>query len=85
MSSTKKQSSLKMCILNTGGLVSKENNKLHDQSFIQKLNNFDLVFLVETHLSCDFQFPNIGLFHVYTVCRNRSENNRHFGGIGHFF
>jgi hypothetical protein len=43
-------SALKMGLWNVGGLISKQFNKTTDPEFLRKIDNFDLLFLVETHL-----------------------------------
>ena len=42
-------STLKMGLWNVGDLISKQFNKTTDPEFLRKIDNFDLLFLVETH------------------------------------
>ena len=39
------------------------------------------MFLVETHIGYNSKMHSIGNFHYHYICRNVSNNNRHFGGI----
>jgi hypothetical protein len=39
------------------------------------------MFLVETHIGYNSKIHNIGNFHYRSICRNVSNNDRHFGGI----
>ena len=74
-------SRLKFGFLNVGGLVNKEGNKLEDPLFLNEIQKFDIMFLVETHIGYDLDMPNLGPFHCYTVCRPKSRNNRYYGGL----
>jgi hypothetical protein len=49
-------STLKIGLWNVGGLISKQFNKTTDPEFLRKIDNFDLLFLVETHLTIKFSF-----------------------------
>ena len=83
MPCTKNQSLLRMCFWNVGGLVSKHNNKFFDPLFIKELNNYDIIFLAETHIDPDFCLDNMNQYYFYKVCRKQSRhNNRYFGGLG---
>ena len=42
-----------MGLWNVGDLISKQFNKTTDPEFLRKIDNFDLLFLVETHLEPD--------------------------------
>lgn len=39
------------------------------------------MFLVETHIGYNSKIHDKGNFHYHSICRNVSNNNRHFGGI----
>ena len=74
--------SVNMCFWNTGGLMSKTNDKTTDPLFLKEIDKYDLVFLAETHLGYDANICNIGSFHCHTICRPASKHNkRHFGGL----
>ncbi|CAG2184913.1 unnamed protein product [Mytilus edulis] len=75
------QSSVKFGYWNIGGLFSKGMNKAEDPLFLKHIENYDIVFLVETHVGYNSQIHNIGKFHYHPICRKLSNNNRHFGGI----
>ena len=72
-----------MCFWNIGGLKSRTNDTLNDPIFLKQIENFDLIFLAETHLGPESSAPNLGSYNFHTVCREKSKhNNRHFGGLG---
>ena len=74
--------SLKMCFLNVGGLKNKEDSKLEDLFFINKINKYDIVFLAETHIGYESNIHRVGTFYVYQICRPICRpNNRYFGGL----
>ena len=56
-------------------------NKAEDSIFLKNIEPYDIMFLVETHIGCNSKIHNIGNFHYHSICRNVSNNNRHFGGI----
>jgi hypothetical protein len=61
--------SLKMCFLNVGGLKNKEDSKLEDLFFINKINKYDIVFLAETHIGYESNIHRVGTFYFYQICR----------------
>ena len=73
-------SDLKMGFWNIGGLVSKNINKLEDDLFLAEIQQHDVICLAETHIGNDQKIAVEG-YHCYTVCRPKSKNNRHFGGL----
>ena len=83
MENTCKKKSLKFALLYVGGLVSQDLNKTCDSRFMNTLEKFDIIFLVETHIGHG-QLPHkIGPFYFHAVCRPMSKhNNIHFGGLG---
>jgi hypothetical protein len=56
-------------------------NKAEDSIFLKNIEPYDIMFLVETHIGYNSKIHNIGNFHYHSICRNVSNNNRHFGGI----
>ena len=66
-----------MGLWNVGDLISKQFNKTTDPEFLRKNYNFDLLFLVETHL-----FKKMGSYYCNLICRPKTKaNNRYFGGL----
>ena len=64
-----------------GGLISEKYNKTIDPDLLSQFDNDDIVLLTETHV----EYNNILTFdhyNYYPFCRDRSKNNRHFGGLG---
>ena len=56
--------------------------KNHNPEFLRKIDNFDLLFLVETHLGPDHNISNIGSYYCNLICRPKKKaNNRYFGGL----
>ena len=55
-------------------------NKLHDKSFLDEIKPSDIVLLTETHVGYD-TIVDIEEFNYYPFCRQKSNNNRHFGGL----
>jgi hypothetical protein len=74
-------SSIKFGFWNIGGLCTRGMNKAEDSIFLKKFEPYDITFLVETHIGYNSKIHNIGNFHYHSICRNVSNNNRHFGGI----
>jgi len=74
-------SKLSFCVWNVGGLISKFNNKLQDNLFINEICEFDIVLLTETHLGYNTPIC-IGGYKYYPVCRSQSSNGRFYGGLG---
>ena len=56
-------------------------SKLEDEIFHNTIKKFDILCLQETHISNDTTFTKPKEFHVITHCRNKSANNRYFGGF----
>jgi hypothetical protein len=54
--------------------------KSKDKAFIDQIKNFDIILLSETHIGYDTNI-NIEGFLYYSFCREKSNNNRFFGGI----
>jgi hypothetical protein len=56
-------------------------DKSQDPDFLHEITDFDLVFLAETHVGHgdNISFPN---FRYFPICREKSKNGRHFGGLG---
>jgi hypothetical protein len=57
-----------------------KHNKLHDKSFLDEIKPSDIVLLTETHVGYD-TIVDIEEFNYYPFCRQKSNNNRHFGGL----
>ena len=74
-------SSIKFGFWNIGGLCTRGMNKAEDSIFLKNIEPYDIMFLVETHIGYNSKIHNIGNFHYHSICRNVSNNNRHFGGI----
>ena len=55
-------------------------NKLEDDLFLAEIQQHDVICLAETHIGNDQKIAVEG-YHCYTVCRPKSKNNRHFGGL----
>jgi hypothetical protein len=72
---------IKFGFWNIGGLFTRNMNKAEDSIFLKNIEPYDIMFLVETHIGCNSKIHNIGNFHYHSICRNVSNNNRHFGGI----
>ena len=71
-----------MGLWNVGGLISKQFNKTTDPEFQRKNGNFDLLFLVETHLGPDHNISKIGPYYCNLICRPKTKaSNRYFGGL----
>jgi hypothetical protein len=50
--------------------------------FTRKIDNFDLLFLVETHLGPDHNISKIGSYYCNLICRPKTKaNNRYFIGV----
>jgi exonuclease III len=64
-----------------GGLITEKGNKLHDQNFIDQIKEFDIVLLSETHVGYETTV-DVENFFYYPFCRQKSKNNRYFGGLG---
>lgn len=75
-------SALKMGVWNVGGLISKQLNKTTDPKFLEQIDKFDILFLVETHLGYEHIISKIGPFYCHLICRPITKaNNRYFGGL----
>jgi hypothetical protein len=62
-------------LLNPSSLKRYKN--VTDPEFLRKIDNFDLLFLVETHL-----FKKMGSYYCNLICRPKTKaNNRYFGGL----
>ena len=68
---------ISICSWNVGGLISKSNNKLNDDRFIQEIQSYDIVFLSETHTGLDTHIDMKDFQHI-PVCRPMSSNNRYY-------
>jgi hypothetical protein len=64
-----------MGLWNVGGLISKQFNKTTDPEFLRKIDNFDLLFLVETHLGPDHNISKIGSYYCNLICRPKTKAN----------
>ena len=75
------RTSLNICSWNVGGLISENYDKTTDNDFISEFDNSDIVLLTETHIGYkhNIKFENV---HFYAFCREKSKNNRYFGGLG---
>ena len=82
-SSSKFLSNISICTWNVDSLISANFNKITDANFLQEIIGHDIILLAETHLGKD---ENIVLpeYKYYPVCRPRSANNTHFGGLSIF-
>ena len=60
--------------------ATKNMNKLEDDLFLAEIKQHDVIFLAETHIGND-QNISVEGYHSFTVCRPKSRNNRHFGGL----
>jgi hypothetical protein len=49
------------------GLISKQFNKTTDPEFQRKIDNFNLLFLVETHLEPDHDISKIGSYYCNLI------------------
>jgi hypothetical protein len=58
---------LGLCLWNVGGLISKQFNKTADPEFLRKIDNFNLLFLVETHLEPDHDISKIGSYYCNLI------------------
>jgi exonuclease III len=72
--------SLNICTWNVGGLIKDGKNKLNDHSFLTQINRYDIVLLSETHIGYDSAVES-DKFYYYPFCRQKSNNNRYFGGL----
>jgi hypothetical protein len=72
---------LNICTWNVGGIISDGVNKFTDKTFTNQIIEFDIVLLTETHLGYNTSIELEG-FSYYPVCREKSANNRYFGGLG---
>ena len=72
-------SSIKFGFWNIGGVCTRGVNKAEDSIFLKDIKPYDIMFLVETNIGYNSKIQNIGHFH--SICRNVSNNNRHFRGI----
>ena len=71
-----------MGVWNVGGLINKQFDKTTDPIFLKHIENFDLMFLVETHLGHEHNITKIGPFYCNLICRAKTKaNNRYFGGL----
>ena len=61
-------------------MMTASQNKTKDKDFIEQLKNFDIVLLIETHVGYNTVISIHG-FHYYPLCREKSSNNRFFGGL----
>ena len=70
---------------NIEGLYEKVNGvkicKLNDESFINTLKKCDILCLQETHLAQGDNIPSLENFNSVPHCREKSGNNRYFGGF----
>ena len=70
---------------NIEGLFEKINGtkicKMEEQTFQDTIKYFDILCLQETHTGNDEILTKHKDFHAITHCRNKSANNRHFGGF----
>lgn len=62
-------------------MISDGINKSTDKLFINQIKIYDLVLLTETHIGYNTNIE-ITDFTYYPVCRDKSSNNRYFGGLG---
>ena len=69
---------------NMEGIYEKVNgtyvSKLEDETFLNTLNNFDILCLQETHTSKK-DIPKFEKFVAIPHCREISRNRRYFGGM----
>jgi hypothetical protein len=54
--------------------------ELSDHSFLTQINRYDIVLLSETHIGYDTAVES-DKFYYYPFCRQKSNNNRYFGGL----
>ena len=70
---------------NIEGLFEKINGtkvcKMEEETFRDTIKNFDILCLQETHIGNDEILTKLKDFHTTTHCRNKSANNRYFGGF----
>jgi hypothetical protein len=71
-------SSIKFGFWNIGGLCTRGMNKAEDSIFLNNIEPYDIMFLVETHIGYNSKIHNIGNFHYHSICRNVSNNNKQF-------
>ena len=55
--------------------------KLEEKTFQDTIKKFDILCLQETHIGNDTSFTKLKEFHTIIHCRNKSANNRYFGGF----
>ena len=69
---------------NIGGLYEKINGvrsaKFEDETFRNTLKSFDILCLQESHIGAEVSVK-VKNFHTITHCRQKSANNRYFGGM----
>jgi hypothetical protein len=61
-------------------MMTASQNKTKDKDCIEQFKNFDIVLLTETHVEYNTVISIHG-FHYYPFCREKSSNNRFFGGL----
>ena len=70
---------------NIEGVYEKINSvkvcKLDQPTFLETLNNHDILCLQETHISHEEPIKNIDGYTITPHCRKISANNRYFGGM----
>ena len=79
--SHKQISALRIGSWNVRGLASKRNYKLKDQSFVEYLQEYDIIILTETwtNTKCDLSLPDYNYFSIHRPRPTRAK--RDSGGI----
>ena len=62
-------------------MISDYIDKSSDKLFIDQVKSHDVVLLTETHIGYDTHLE-IENFLYYPICREKSSNQRFFGGLG---
>ena len=70
---------------NVEGIYEKVNgvklSKLDEPTFLERTKKFDILCLQETHVPQSEVIPKFDDFYTIPHCREKSANNRHFGGM----
>ena len=76
---------ISVCMWNINGILTGKSkcSKLNDTSFLRTIRGYDIVALVETHISPQNILEMDG-YYTYRIDRPLSKNARHFGGIAVF-
>ena len=56
---------------------------MSDPTFIKEISGHEIILLTKSHVGKDMNIVLPG-YKYFSVCRPKSSNNRHFGGLGIF-